>query len=209
MCSNDTMGLTFEIFFFVFLVVPLVFDLDTALWFNERYVTTEVAPDEDLETCVPSPICVCACTHTHTHTHVYEYIYYKSHPTRTSHVCPLPIHNICIIHIYIYIHIIIRTDEYICMYVSCTHTHTHSLIYKYRWLEVGSWTWGWNEPVLGTVSFVLLAFQFARNQMVNLGTRPYTESMIAWRSVLPIYMCICMCARAYVHAYSICMCARA
>ena len=99
------------------------------------------------------------------------------------------------------------------MYVSCTHTHTHSLIYKYRWLEVGSWTWGWNEPVLGTVSFVLLAFQFARNQMVNLGARPYTESMIAWRYVLAIYMCICMCAQAYVcvrrHTHSaICMYAR-
>jgi len=80
--------------------IPLVFDLDTALWFNENYVTTEVAPDEDLET----------------------------------------------------------------------------------WLEVGSWTWGWNEPVLGTVSFVLLALQFARNQMVNLGARPYTESMKAWRT---------------------------
>ena len=40
--------------------MPLVFDLDTALWFNERFVTTEVAPDEDLETCVPSPTtCVC------------------------------------------------------------------------------------------------------------------------------------------------------
>lgn len=30
------------------------------------------------------------------------------------------------------------------------------------WLEVGAWTWNWNEPVLGTASFVLLCLQFAR-----------------------------------------------
>eukprot|EP00747_Dinoflagellata_sp_TGD_P165047 gnl/TRDRNA2_/TRDRNA2_185832_c0_seq1.p1 gnl/TRDRNA2_/TRDRNA2_185832_c0~~gnl/TRDRNA2_/TRDRNA2_185832_c0_seq1.p1 ORF type:complete len:254 (-),score=45.15 gnl/TRDRNA2_/TRDRNA2_185832_c0_seq1:96-857(-) len=42
------------------------------------------------------------------------------------------------------------------------------------WLEVGAWTWNWMEPVLGTGSFVLLAFQFSRAQMENLGVRPYT-----------------------------------
>jgi hypothetical protein len=30
------------------------------------------------------------------------------------------------------------------------------------WLEVGSWTWNWNEPVIGTASFVLLCLQFSR-----------------------------------------------
>ncbi len=30
--------------------VPLVFDLDTAMWFNEFYVTADVPPDKDLET---------------------------------------------------------------------------------------------------------------------------------------------------------------
>ena len=40
-------------------------------------------------------------------------------------------------------------------------------------LEVGSWSWGWMEPVLGQVSFVLLLLQFARNQILNLGIRPY------------------------------------
>lgn len=30
--------------------IPMVFDLNTALWFNEFYVTTEVAAPEDLET---------------------------------------------------------------------------------------------------------------------------------------------------------------
>mmetsp|Transcript_11163 Transcript_11163/g.26210 ORF Transcript_11163/g.26210 Transcript_11163/m.26210 type:complete len:238 (+) Transcript_11163:54-767(+) len=33
-----------------FLSFPLVFDLGTALWFNEQFVTTEVASPEDLET---------------------------------------------------------------------------------------------------------------------------------------------------------------
>ena len=28
--------------------IPMVFDLDTALWFNEHYVTAEVADDKDL-----------------------------------------------------------------------------------------------------------------------------------------------------------------
>jgi len=83
-----------------FISIPMVFDLDTALWFNEKYVTTEVADAKDLET----------------------------------------------------------------------------------WLEVGSWTWGWNEPVLGTISFVLLALQFGRNQMINIGARPYTATVKAWRA---------------------------
>ena len=30
--------------------IPLCFDLSTALWFNDAFVTTEVPPDEDLET---------------------------------------------------------------------------------------------------------------------------------------------------------------
>merc|ERR1740117_965827 len=43
------------------------------------------------------------------------------------------------------------------------------------WLEVGSWAWNWCEPVLGTASFVILCMQMARNQMVNLGIRPYAN----------------------------------
>lgn len=42
------------------------------------------------------------------------------------------------------------------------------------WLEVGSWSWQWMEPVLGHVSFFLLSLQFARNQLLNLGLKPYT-----------------------------------
>lgn len=45
------------------------------------------------------------------------------------------------------------------------------------WLEVGSWSWGWMEPVIGQVSFVLLVLQFARNQMLNLGLRPYGNTL--------------------------------
>ena len=42
-------------------------------------------------------------------------------------------------------------------------------------LEIGSWSWNWMEPVLGTASFLILCAQFARNQMLNLHLRPYTN----------------------------------
>ena len=45
------------------------------------------------------------------------------------------------------------------------------------WLEVGSWAWNWMEPPLGQISFFLLALQFARAQMENLGIRPFTAAM--------------------------------
>jgi hypothetical protein len=44
-------------------------------------------------------------------------------------------------------------------------------------LQVGSWTWGWMEPLMGTLSFVLLCFQFSRSCMWKLNMRPYTELM--------------------------------
>lgn len=44
-------------------------------------------------------------------------------------------------------------------------------------LEVGSWSWGWMEPIIGQVSFVLLSLQFARNQALNLGIKPYGDWM--------------------------------
>jgi hypothetical protein len=43
--------------------------------------------------------------------------------------------------------------------------------------EVGSWAWDWMEPPLGTLSFALLALQFSRAQMANLGIRPYTTAL--------------------------------
>merc|ERR1719356_593380 len=49
-------------------------------------------------------------------------------------------------------------------------------------LEVGAWTWNYMEPVLGTASFVLLAAQFARSQMLNLRLRPYTHSVKSRRA---------------------------
>jgi hypothetical protein len=48
-------------------------------------------------------------------------------------------------------------------------------------LEVGAWTWNWMEPPLGTISFVLLALQFSRSQLQNLGIKPYTERIKKWR----------------------------
>lgn len=82
------------------LSIPMVFDYNTILWFNENYVTTDIPPPEDLET----------------------------------------------------------------------------------WLECGSWAWNWMEPPLGTISFVLLALQFARSQLSNLKAQPYTEWMKSRRA---------------------------
>jgi len=41
-------------------------------------------------------------------------------------------------------------------------------------LEVGTWTWNWMEPPLGTISFFLLCLQYARDQKVNIGYKPWT-----------------------------------
>lgn len=38
------------------------------------------------------------------------------------------------------------------------------------------------EPAIGTVSFVLLALQFSRAQMQNLGINPYTKRIKQWRA---------------------------
>lgn len=35
-------------------------------------------------------------------------------------------------------------------------------------LEVSIWTWQWNEPAMGTLSFILLCAQFARGKMTDL-----------------------------------------
>lgn len=80
--------------------IPMVFDIDLALWFNHRYVTMEIPEPSDLDTA----------------------------------------------------------------------------------LETGAWTWNWMEPVLGTASFTLLAFQFSRQQIKNLGMKPYTARLKASRA---------------------------
>eukprot|EP00411_Alexandrium_monilatum_P017839 CAMPEP_0175251076 /NCGR_PEP_ID=MMETSP0093-20121207/35479_1 /TAXON_ID=311494 /ORGANISM="Alexandrium monilatum, Strain CCMP3105" /LENGTH=242 /DNA_ID=CAMNT_0016545335 /DNA_START=53 /DNA_END=781 /DNA_ORIENTATION=- len=49
-------------------------------------------------------------------------------------------------------------------------------------LEVGSWTWNWMEPPLGTASFVLLALQFVRAQMLNMNLTPYTSWVQEYRA---------------------------
>lgn len=49
-------------------------------------------------------------------------------------------------------------------------------------LETGAWTWNWMEPALGTASFTLLCFQYARQQIQNLGLKPYTGHLIEARS---------------------------
>lgn len=49
-------------------------------------------------------------------------------------------------------------------------------------LETGAWTWNWMEPLTGTLSFSLLAFQYARQQFLNLGIKPFTQRVIHRRS---------------------------
>jgi len=39
--------------------------------------------------------------------------------------------------------------------------------------EVGNWSWNWMEPPLGTISFFILCMQMVRNQVQNLGLKPY------------------------------------
>lgn len=80
--------------------IPLCFHLNSVIWFNEQFVTADMAEQKDLET----------------------------------------------------------------------------------WLEVGSWAWGWMEPPLGQISFFLLCVAFARNQLINLGLRPYTDLLREFRA---------------------------
>lgn len=49
-------------------------------------------------------------------------------------------------------------------------------------LEVGAWTWNYMEPILGTASFMLLAFQVARTQLMNAGLRPYRSFVYELRA---------------------------
>ena len=63
-------------------------------------------------------------------------------------------------------------------YVTTDHPRAEDLE---TWLEVGSWTWNWMEPWMGTISFQLLALQFMRMQMLNVGFRPYTGYVIKAR----------------------------
>lgn len=51
------------------------------------------------------------------------------------------------------------------------------------WLEVGSWSWAWMEPLIGQASFFLLAMQFARSQLTNMGLKPYSNWMRHKRAV--------------------------
>ncbi|CAM9242203.1 unnamed protein product [Heterosigma akashiwo] len=78
-----------------FTAVPMVFHLDTVMWFNETFVGEDVPPFEDID------------------------------------------------------------DP----------------------LQVGSWAWNWMEPFHGTMSFVLLGFQFARAQMKKIEYTTYTKYM--------------------------------
>jgi len=49
-------------------------------------------------------------------------------------------------------------------------------------LETGAWTWNWMEPLTGTLSFSLLTLQYARQQLLNLGVKPFTGRVLSSRS---------------------------
>eukprot|EP00392_Amoebophrya_sp_AT5.2_P010657 g10722.t1 len=49
------------------------------------------------------------------------------------------------------------------------------------WLEVGSFAWQWMEPLIGQLSFLILVAQYMRNQLLNLGLKPYTGMLINYR----------------------------
>ncbi|GBG34915.1 Hypothetical Protein FCC1311_111382 [Hondaea fermentalgiana] len=49
------------------------------------------------------------------------------------------------------------------------------------WWTVGSFSWSYMEPLLGTLSFVLLAAQFSRANMQHLEFHPYSSKINAMR----------------------------
>jgi len=48
-------------------------------------------------------------------------------------------------------------------------------------LEVGAFSWNWMEPCIGQASFLILCMQFGRNQLINMGIKPYTGALIRYR----------------------------
>mmetsp|Transcript_15276 Transcript_15276/g.18896 ORF Transcript_15276/g.18896 Transcript_15276/m.18896 type:complete len:159 (-) Transcript_15276:1405-1881(-) len=48
--------------------------------------------------------------------------------------------------------------------------------------QVGSFSWEWMEPMLGTLSFVLLGLQFMRAQMQHIQMTPYSDFIRKWRA---------------------------
>ena len=50
--------------------------------------------------------------------------------------------------------------------------------------KVGSWSWQWMEPLLGTFSFVLLAFQLIRSHMQKIDMKPFGNFLQSRRADL-------------------------
>lgn len=49
-------------------------------------------------------------------------------------------------------------------------------------LEVGGWTWNWMEPLLGTLSFLILAAQLTRGLMINVRIySPWAARITRWQ----------------------------
>eukprot|EP00613_Pedinella_sp_CCMP2098_P026997 CAMPEP_0171698270 /NCGR_PEP_ID=MMETSP0991-20121206/9271_1 /TAXON_ID=483369 /ORGANISM="non described non described, Strain CCMP2098" /LENGTH=266 /DNA_ID=CAMNT_0012287131 /DNA_START=98 /DNA_END=898 /DNA_ORIENTATION=- len=48
--------------------------------------------------------------------------------------------------------------------------------------KVGTWTWSWMEPMIGTASFVLLAFQLVRSHMQKIDLKPFGRRLESLRA---------------------------
>lgn len=49
-------------------------------------------------------------------------------------------------------------------------------------LEVGGWTWNWMEPLIGTLSFLILAAQLTRGLLINVRIYlPWSSRITSWQ----------------------------
>ncbi|KAJ1460831.1 hypothetical protein M885DRAFT_558983 [Pelagophyceae sp. CCMP2097] len=48
--------------------------------------------------------------------------------------------------------------------------------------KVGTWTWSWMEPLIGTASFILLAMQLMRANMLMIDLKPFHAHVLTWRA---------------------------
>lgn len=117
--------------------IPLVFHLDSAMWFNEHFGADPLFP-LSISHLLPPPL---------------------AFPPACRPPCPA------------------LTSRFAAVTAEVAEPEDLE-----TWLEVGAWTWNWMEPPLGQISFFLLTLQFARNQMLNLGAKPYTHWLQQFRA---------------------------
>lgn len=132
--------------------LPMVFDINTAMIFNERFVTMDIPPPSDLDTVLGK------CLE--------KFVACRVHNLKKRFFlrCQLAVHLFCV-HFFALQYFYFSPCFYFCFPP-----------------ETGAWTWNWMEPLTGTLSFTLLAFQYARQQFLNLGIKPFTQRVLHRRS---------------------------